>query len=104
MAMSGISCFTKKAVKLGKNAIAEYAVVSLYCFRVYLEKPYREALGLLSEMSHILGEIGLEPADLPHHSTPVKWFDKIKTAFWRVLLLSAQEYDLSVHAAIDECF
>jgi len=43
-------------------------VVSLHCLRVYLEKSYREALDLLSEMPQILGEIGLEPTDLPDHS------------------------------------
>jgi hypothetical protein len=104
MPMSKISRFTSKAVQLAKNAVggrgevaapeggggfADYAVVSLHCLRVYLEKSYREALDLLSEMAHILGEIGLEPADLPHHSTLVKWFDRIKTASWRVLLRPA---------------
>jgi len=44
-------------------------VVSLHCLRVYLEQSYREALDLLSEMPHILGEIGLNAADLPDHST-----------------------------------
>ncbi len=78
--MSKISRFTSKVVQLAKNAVdgrsevaaleggggfAEYAVVSLHCLRVYLEKSYREALDLLSEMPHILGEIGLEPADPP---------------------------------------
>jgi IS5 family transposase len=56
-------------------------------------------------MPHILGEIGLNPADLPHHSTPVKWFDRIRTALWRVLLrLSAQEHDPSDYAATDGMF
>ncbi len=118
--MSKISRFTKKAVQLAKNAVggrgevaapeggggfADYAVVSLHCLRVYLEKSYREALDLLSEMPQILGEIGLEAADLPDHSTLVKWFDRIKTALWRVLLrLSAQLHDPSGHAAIDATF
>jgi len=118
--MSKISRFTSKAVQLAKNAVdergevaapeggggfAEYAVVSLHCLRVYLEKSYRVALDLLSEMPHILGEIGLEPADLPDHSTLVKWFDRIKTALWRVLLrLSAQLHKTSGHAAIDGTF
>ncbi len=95
--MSKISCFTSKAVQLAKNAVGgrgevfEYSVVSLHCLRIYLEKPYRESLDLLSEMPHFLGEIGLEAADLPHHSMLVKWFNRIKTALWRVLLrLSAQ--------------
>ena len=118
--MSKISRFTKKAVRLAKNAVggrgevaapeggggfADYAVVSLQCLRVYLEKSYREALDLLSEMPHILEEIGLKPADLPDHSTLVKWFDRIKTALWRVLLrLSAQLHEPSGHAAIDATF
>jgi len=56
-------------------------------------------------MTHILWKIGLEPADLPDHSTPVKWFDRIKTALWRVLLrLSAQLHEPSGHAAIDATF
>jgi IS5 family transposase len=77
--MSNICRFTSKAVQLVKNVVAEYAVESLHCFRVFLEKSYREALDLLSEMPHILGEIGLEPADLSHHSMLVEWFDRIKT-------------------------
>jgi len=56
-------------------------------------------------MPYILGEIGLNAADLPDHSTLVKWFDRIKTALWRVLLrLSAQLHDPSGHAAIDATF
>jgi IS5 family transposase len=70
--------FTTKVVTLANNAVggrgevaapeggggfADYAVVSLHCLRVYLEKSYREALDLLSEMPHILREIGLEPAE-----------------------------------------
>jgi len=118
--MSKISRFTSRVVQLAKNAVgergevaapeggggfAEYAVVSLHCLRVYLERSYREALGLLSEMPQILGEIGLDAADLPDHSTLVKWFDRIKTALWRVLLrLSAQLHEPSGHAAIDATF
>jgi IS5 family transposase len=120
MSMSKISRFTKNAVRLAQNAVggrgevaapegggsfAEYAVVSLHCLRVYLGKSYREALDLLSEMPQILGEIGLDAADLPDHSTLVKWFDRIKTALWRVLLrLSAQLHEPSSHAAIDATF
>ncbi|RCU43682.1 IS5 family transposase [Haloplanus salinus] len=118
--MSKISRFTSKAVQLAQNAVggrgeaatpfgggdfAKYAVVSLHCLRVYLEKSYRETLDLLSEMPQILAEIGLDEADLPDHSTLVKWFDRIKTALWRVLLrLSAQLHDVSGHAAIDATF
>jgi len=118
--MSKISRFTKKAVTLAKNAVggrgevaapeggggfADYAVVSLHCLRVYLDKSYRDSLDLLSEMPQILAEIGLDEADLPDHSTLVKAFDRLKTALWRVLLrLSAQLHDLSGHAAIDATF
>jgi len=118
--MSKISRFTKKAVTLAQNAVggrgdvaapeggggfADYAVVSLHCLRVYLEKPYRETLDLLSEMPQILAEIDLDEADLPDHSTLVKAFDRLKTALWRVLLrLSAQLHDPSGHAAIDATF
>jgi len=120
MSMSKISRFTKKAVRLAKNAVggrgevaapeggggfADYAVVSLHCLRIYLAKSYREALDLLSEMPHILGEIGLDGADLPDHSTLVKAFDRLEMAVWRVLLrLSAQVHDPSGHAAMDATF
>src|SRR6056297_2137445 len=120
MSMSKISRFTKKAVRLAKTAVggrgevaapeggggfADYAVVSLHCLRIYLAKPYRDALDLLSEMPQILAEIGLEKADLPDHSTLVKAFDRIKMAVWRVLLrLSAQLHDTSGHAAMDATF
>ncbi|SFS54347.1 transposase, IS5 family [Halostagnicola kamekurae] len=70
-----------------------------------LEKSYREALDLLNEKPHILGEIGRFKAELPDHSTLVKWFDRIKAALWRVLLcLSAQLHEPSGHAAIDATF
>ncbi len=72
--MSKISRFTGKVVTLAKSAVggrgesatlrgggfADYAVVSLHCLRIYLEKSYREALDLLSEMPQILAEIGLQ--------------------------------------------
>ena len=85
--------------------VADYAVVSLHCLRIYLEKSYREALDLLSEMPQILAEIGLEKADLPHHSTLVKAFERIQIAVWRVLLrLSSQLHELSGQAAMDATF
>ncbi|WP_323192882.1 IS5 family transposase [Halostella sp. PRR32] len=118
--MSKISRFTSKAVTLAKNAVggrgeaaapvggggfADYAVVSLHCLRIYLEKSYREALDLLSEMPHILAEIGLEEGDLPDHSTLVKAFDRFEMKVWRVLLrLSAQLHDTADHAAMDATF
>ena len=118
--MSKISRFTSKAVTLAKNAVggrgeaaapeggggfADYAVVSLHSLRIYLGKSYREALDLLSEMPHILAEIGLEADDLPHHSTLVKAFDRFKMEIWRVLLrLSAQLHDTADHTAMDATF
>ena len=99
--MSKISRFTRKVVTLAKNAVddqgetaaptaggsfADYAVVSLHCLRIYLGQSYRTALDWLSEMPQILAEIGLKPDELPHHSTLVKWFDRITMAVWRVLL------------------
>ncbi|GAB7021205.1 IS5 family transposase [Halostagnicola bangensis] len=118
--MSKISRFTGKVVTLAKSAVggqgesaapkggggfADYAVVSLHCLRIYLEKSYREALDLLSEMPQILAEIGLEKADLPDHSTLVKAFDRIKMEVWRVLLrLSAQLHEPSGHTAMDATF
>jgi len=118
--MSKISRFTSKAVTLAKNAVggrgeaaapeggggfADYAVVSLHCLRIYLEKSYREALDLLSEMPQIVAEIGLDPGDLPDHSTLVKAFDRFEMKVWRVLLrLSAQLHDTADHAAMDATF
>jgi len=118
--MSKISRFTSKAVTLAQNAVggrgevaapeggggfADYALVSLHCLRVYLDESYRNALDLLSEMPHILGEIGLEEGDLPDHSTLVKSFDRFEMAVWRVLLrLSSELHDTSGHAAIDATF
>ncbi len=85
--------------------VADYAVVSLHCLRIYLEKSYREALDLLSEMPQILAEIGLKEGDLPYHSTLVKAFDRLEMKIWRVLLrLSAQLHDTADHAAIDATF
>lgn len=118
--MSKISRFTGNVVRLAKNAVggrdevaalkggggfADYAVVSLHCLRVYLEKSYRVALDLLSEMPNILWEIGLDTADLPAHSTLVKAFDRLQMVVWRVLLrYSAQLHEPSDHTAIDSTF
>src|SRR6056297_443377 len=113
--MSKISRFTSKAVQLAKNAVggrgeaatpfgggdfADYAVVSLHCLRVYLGESYRPTLDWLSEMPHILAEIGLETEELPDHSTLVQAFGRLTMAVWRVLLrLSAQEHEPSGDAA-----
>ena len=77
----------------------------MYSTRAYLAKPYRGTLDILSEMPHILADIGLEESDLPHHSTLVKAFDRLEMEIWRVLLrLSAQLHDVADHAAMDATF
>jgi hypothetical protein len=68
------------------GGFTDYAVVSLHCLRIYLEKSYREALDLLSEMPQILADIGLEKADLPENPTQVKACNRIKMVVWRVVL------------------
>jgi len=76
--MSKISRFMSKAVQLAKNAVggrgevADYTVLSVHFLRIDLEKSYREALNLLSEISYVLGEIGLDAADPSDHSTRSK--------------------------------
>jgi IS5 family transposase len=65
MPMSKIFRFAIKSIQLANNAVggrgevaapegggsfADYAVVSLHCLRVYLEKSYRETLEMLSEI------------------------------------------------------
>ena len=118
--MSKISRFTSKAVSFAKNAVggrgeaaapeggggfADYAVVSLHCLRIYLEKSYHETLDLLSEIPQIVAEIGLDPGNLPHHPTLIKAFDRFEMKIWRVLLrLSAQLHDTTDHAAMDATF
>lgn len=81
------------------GGFADYTVVSLHCLRVYLDKSYRATIDLLSEMPHIVGEIGLTVADLPDHSTVVKRFDGIKTAVWECCCASrrSQISDLLAH-------
>ena len=85
--------------------VADYALVSLHCLRIYLDESYRNTLDLLSEMPHILGEIGLEEGDLPDHSTLVEVFERFQMKVWRVLLrLSLELHNSSGHAAIDATF
>ena len=45
----------------------DYTVVSLHCLQGYLSQSYCEALDWLSEVPHLLVEIGLETDGLPHH-------------------------------------
>jgi len=67
LAKSAVGGRGESAAPKGGGGFADYAVVSLQCLRIYLEKSYREALDLLNEMPQILAEIGLEKADLPDH-------------------------------------
>ena len=76
----------ESAAPTGGGGFADHALVSLHCLRVYLEKSYRVALDLLSEMPQILREIGRFEADLPHHSTLVRAFDRFTVAIWQVQL------------------
>jgi len=62
-------------------------------------------IDLLREMPHIIGEIGLEAADLPSPSVLCKAFDRISMSVCRVLLRqSAQLHDPSKHGALDATF
>jgi len=87
--MSKISRSTQRVVTSAKNAVggrgetaalcrsgsfADYTVISLHCLRVYLEKSYRDALDLLSEVPHILADTGLKPDGLHSHSILVIFF------------------------------
>jgi IS5 family transposase len=73
--MSKIFYFINKATQLAKigfggrgevaapeedGGFVNYAVVSLHCPRIYMEKSYREALDLPSEMPQILWAIRIE--------------------------------------------
>ena len=57
------------------GGFADYALVSLHCLQIYLDRPYRVMIDLLKEMPQITGEIGLDAADLPAPSTLCKAFD-----------------------------
>jgi len=89
----------------GGGGFADYAYVSLHCLRIYLNTSYRMTIDLLKEMPQIIGEIGLEAADLPHPSTLCKAFDRISMSVCRVLLRqSAELHDPSKHGALDATF
>jgi IS5 family transposase len=84
------------------GSFAQCAMISLHGLRIFSEKSYVMALGLLGTMTQILDVIGLEPDGLPHPSTFNKWLDRIGIAVWRVLLRhSAQPHDPSPRAAVD---
>jgi IS5 family transposase len=104
---SNLRRFTKKCVKLAKSIVddasepadprggggfAEWAMVSLHCLRLHMEKSYRTSIDYLKEMPRITGEIGLDTTDLPHYTTFCDWFDEIKMRVIRLLLrLSSPE-------------
>jgi IS5 family transposase len=95
----------ESAAPEGGGGFADYAFVSLHCLRIYLDTSYRMTIDLLKEMPQIIGEIGLEAADLPHPSTLCKAFDDMSMSVCRVLLRqSAQLHDPSKHGAIDATF
>jgi hypothetical protein len=60
------------------GGFTDAAMISLHCLRIYLNTTYRMTIDLLTEMPQICREIGLEPSDLPHHSTLCLAFDRIE--------------------------
>ena len=76
----------------GGGGFAEWAMVSLHCLRLHMEKSYRTSIDYLKEMPRITGEIGLDTTDLPHYTTFCDWFGEIKMRVIRLLLrLSSPE-------------
>ena len=53
----------------GSGGFADYAMIPLYCLRIYLDTSYLMTIDLLTEMPQICREINIEPGDLPHYST-----------------------------------
>jgi len=95
----------ESAAPEGGGGFADYAFVSLHSLRIYLDTTYRKTIDLLKEMPQIIGEIGLERADLPHPSTLCKAFDRISMSLCRVLLRqSAECHDPSKHGGLDATF
>ena len=67
----------------GGGRFPDYVMIPLHCLRIFLEKSYEMTIDLLENMSPIVQEIALEPAD---PSTLCKAFDRITIETWRVLL------------------
>ena len=89
----------------GGGGVADSALISLHCLRIYLDTSYRMTIDLLKEMPQITGEIGLNTTDLPAPSTLCKALDRIEMSLCRVLLRqSAQLHEPSEHAALDATF
>jgi hypothetical protein len=66
----------------GGGGFAEWAMLTLHALRIELNKSYRVALDLLSEMPGVLAEIGL--TRLPHYTVLRTWFARIPTKTWPV--------------------
>lgn len=73
-----------------RSSTRSKAVIKKNCYRI--------AVGLLSEMSGILEEIG--PTRLPHYTALRRWFVRIPTKMWRAFLGASAEKHTG-HAAID---
>jgi len=67
----------ESAAPEGGGGFADYALVSLYCLRVYLDASDRMTIDLLKEMPQITGEISRAEADLPSPSMLCKAFGRI---------------------------
>lgn len=51
-------------VPAGCGGFTKYALVSLYCLRIYLDTSHRMKIDLLKEMPQITGKIDLSAADI----------------------------------------
>jgi len=76
----------ESAAPEGGGGFADYALVSLHCLRIYLDTSYRMTIDLLTQMPQIIGDIGLDAADLSVPSTLCKGFDRVSMSVCRVLL------------------
>jgi len=113
---SNLRRFTKRCVKLAKSIVddasepaeprkgggfAEWAMLSLHCLRLHMEKSYRVTVDYLKEMPRITGEIGLDTTDLPHYTTFCDWFGEIKIRAIRLLLRLSSSDENERRVAID---
>jgi len=77
------------------GGFADYALVSLHCLRIYLDTSYRMTIDLLKEMPQIIGEIGLDAADISVPSTLCKAFDRINMRSVECCYASRRSYTIS---------
>jgi hypothetical protein len=92
---------------VGLNRTFEIDSRRVQCSQEALDAPVDRLVGniVLKEIPQIIGDIGLNAADLSAPSALCKAFDRICLSVCRVLLRqSAQLHDLSEHAAIDATF